>query len=29
MDHLNGIVFYNKANRVHRDKALDKWRRTL
>lgn len=29
MDHLNGIVFYNKANRVHRDKALDKWRKSL
>lgn len=27
LDHLDGIIFYNKANRVHRDKALDKWRR--
>lgn len=27
LDHLNGILFYNKANRFHRDKALEKWRR--
>jgi peptide deformylase len=27
VDHLNGIVFYNKANRVHRDRALEKWRK--
>ena len=27
MDHLDGIVFYNRANRFHRDKALEKWRR--
>jgi peptide deformylase len=27
IDHLDGIVFYNKANRVHRDKALEKWRK--
>jgi peptide deformylase len=27
LDHLDGIIFYNKANRVHRDKALEKWRR--
>jgi peptide deformylase len=27
LDHLDGIVFYNKANRFHRDKALEKWKR--
>lgn len=27
IDHLDGIVFYNKANRIHRDRALDKWRK--
>ena len=27
IDHLDGIIFYNKANRFHRDKSLDKWRR--
>jgi len=27
IDHLDGIVFYNRANRVHRDTALEKWRR--
>lgn len=27
IDHLDGIIYYNKANRVHRDKALEKWRR--
>jgi len=27
LDHLDGIVFYNRANRFHRDKALEKWRR--
>lgn len=26
LDHLNGIVFFNRANRYHRDKALKKWR---
>jgi peptide deformylase len=26
LDHLDGIVFYNKANRFHRDQALKKWR---
>jgi peptide deformylase len=29
LDHLDGVIFYNKANRVHRDKALDKWRRGI
>lgn len=29
LDHLNGEIFYNKANRYHREKALRKWRRTL
>jgi peptide deformylase len=27
LDHLDGKVFYNKANRVHRDRALEKWRK--
>lgn len=27
LDHLNGEIFYNKANRYHRDKALKKFRR--
>lgn len=27
LDHLNGVVFYNRANRYHRDTALRKWRR--
>jgi peptide deformylase len=26
MDHLNGEVYFNKASRYHRDKALEKWR---
>lgn len=26
LDHLDGIVFYNKANRYHREQALKKWR---
>jgi peptide deformylase len=25
MDHLDGVVFYNRANRYHRDRALRKW----
>ena len=25
LDHLDGVVFYNKANRYHRDSALRKW----
>lgn len=25
-DHLEGILFYNKANRFHRDQALRKWK---
>ena len=29
LDHLNGEVFYNKANRYHREAAMRKWRRTL
>jgi peptide deformylase len=28
-DHLNGILFYNRASRYHRDAALKKWERTL
>jgi peptide deformylase len=27
VDHLDGIIFYNKANRYHRDTALRKWKR--
>jgi peptide deformylase len=27
IDHLDGVLFYNRANRFHRDKALEKWRR--
>jgi len=27
MDHLDGIRFYDRANRFHREKALNKWRR--
>ena len=27
LDHLDGILFFNRANRVHRDKALEKWRK--
>jgi peptide deformylase len=27
LDHLDGIIFYNRANRFHRDRALEKWRR--
>ncbi len=26
IDHLNGILFFNKANRFHRDKALRKFK---
>lgn len=29
LDHLDGIIFYNRANRVHRDKALEKWRKGI
>ena len=27
LDHLDGNIFYNKANRYHRDTALKKWKR--
>jgi len=27
LDHLDGIVFYNKANRFHRDQAMRKWKK--
>lgn len=27
MDHLDGVIFYNRANRYHREKALKEWRR--
>jgi peptide deformylase len=26
-DHLEGSIFYNKANRVHREQAMRKWRK--
>lgn len=26
LDHLDGAIFYNRANRYHRDQALKKWR---
>jgi len=26
LDHLDGILFYNKANRFHREKAMKKWK---
>lgn len=29
LGHLDGEIFYNKANRVHRDKTLDKWRKRI
>jgi peptide deformylase len=29
MDHINGEIFYNKANRFHRDQALRKWKKTI
>lgn len=27
LDHLNGILYFNRASRYHRDKSLEKWRR--
>lgn len=27
LDHLDGEIFYNRANRYHRDQALKKWRK--
>ena len=27
LDHLDGIVFYNRANRFHRDQAFRKWKK--
>jgi len=27
LDHLDGIIFYNRANRFHRDQALKKWKK--
>ena len=27
MDHLDGIIFYNKANRFHREQSLRKWKK--
>lgn len=28
-DHLDGVLFYNRANQFHRDQALRKWERAL
>lgn len=28
MDHLEGVLFYNKANRYHREQALSRWRKS-
>ena len=27
LDHLNGIVFYKRANRFHKEQAFNKWKR--
>ena len=27
LDHLDGVLYFNRASRYHRDKALEKWRR--
>ena len=27
LDHLDGVIFYNKANKFHRDQALKRWKR--
>jgi peptide deformylase len=27
LDHLDGILFFNRANRFHKERALKKWRR--
>jgi peptide deformylase len=27
LDHLNGIIFYKRANRFHKEQALNKWKR--
>lgn len=27
LDHLDGIVFYNRANRYHREQAMKKWKK--
>ena len=27
LDHLNGIKFFDRANRYHRDQAMKKWER--
>lgn len=27
MDHLDGIVFYNRANRYHKEQAMKKWKK--
>jgi len=27
MEHIEGLTFYNSASRIHRDRALEKWRK--
>ena len=27
MEHIKGLTFYNSASRIHRDRALEKWRK--
>lgn len=27
LDHLNGVVFYDRANRYHRDQAMKRWKK--
>ena len=29
VDHLDGILFYNRANKFHRDQALNQWNRSI
>lgn len=28
-DHLDGILFFNRASHYHRDRAIDKWERSI
>lgn len=29
MDHLDGMIFYNRANKFHKDQSLRKWKKTI
>lgn len=29
LDHLDGLIFYNKANKFHRDQAFRKWKENI